>query len=931
MSDAEQDLLLKVDHVKYRKAGEGRSPVGRLLVYKEYVEWRDNTSPEVLNLKFMHIKGQRVSPPHKAKVQLQLILQNDDQATFVFLNPDLDKNGQAKERDAVKETLQQALIAHRARVNQLAASAKQKLLWQNKQLEQLYKHLVSTKLISPQDFWADYYKNEGMVEDKAGISGAFLANIAQQEGANGVKLNLNAEIIQAIFNTYPAVEQKHLELVPHEMTETQFWSKFFQSHYFHRERDVMPNPKDPFADCVKNDDAEIGKMLADGVNRKRFDLDHLDDNSLRDFLHKSESQPKSTKQTLIRRCNYLSEKIVQTSSLLTGNQQPSGSAQNGESSTSLGRPRGFAALGKIVADDETRLESEELQETVEESDIQPIRIDEQSIAERKTYPPKDAKMYKSLVLSLFDDKTDEDILSGTGDLIDFDDSHTKNGVMKNGNSKEVNGCPPPEKWGLPPTDLAELKAVHSSAKIERMEQTLTKYETEQLSEFAKRFGRSNIEHCSNMILRAHERYKLTGAALLSKSHQNQTIRRRWLTTSTGEEDASTSSEDVPATLRPDLDFDFLLDDANLQKIRKNIQERKGVGNIDAVREKWAAIQELMNSGGKPPGMTEAKYAQMWSELYDEALAIPNMSEDSVPRGGIEQAKVLAEWGTKREDDCLTAEKLVQPWRALFHPTEASGQRSYVFTGPLARLESALLDYAYERANVLGFKPISVSDIVSGDVTAACGLSQRSDQNIQYSLLKEPSVKLSGTAEMGIAAFMRGRTFLEEQMPVRVIALSRCFRPEISKSASEAKLYRVHEFTKVEMFTVCTPEQSQAELDFLTQIQKGTFEALGIHCRQLEMPTEELGAPAARKIDVEAWMPGRKLRGDLVSNTRRKMELRGSPTCNGTALATTRAIIALLETIQNEKKGIADLPDVIAHRIKKERFPPIRFQPAKPLN
>lgn len=264
----------------------------------------------------------------------------------------------------------------------------------------------------------------------------------------------------------------------------------------------------------------------------------------------------------------------------------------------------------------------------------------------------------------------------------------------------------------------------------------------------------------------------------------------------------------------------------------NLRHRKGVGDIEKVREKWTVIQEMMHSGDKTlGGFTESKYAQLWNELYDEALLLPNMTQDGVPRGGEENARTVAEWGEKREDECLTAEKLVQSWRTLLHPTDASGQRSYVFLGALASLEKALLNYAYERVCALGFRPITVPDIVSGEVTQACGVMQRSDHPIQYTLGgEETHAKLSGTAEMGIAAFLKGRTFQEEQLPVRLVSLSRCFRTEISKSATEAKLYRVHEFSKVEMFVVCTPEQSAAELDYLVEVQKGTFQTLGIHCR-----------------------------------------------------------------------------------------------------
>ncbi|VDM72062.1 unnamed protein product [Strongylus vulgaris] len=151
---------------------------------------------------------------------------------------------------------------------------------------------------------------------------------------------------------------------------------------------------------------------------------------------------------------------------------------------------------------------------------------------------------------------------------------------------------------------------------------------------------------------------------------------------------------------------------------------------------------------------------------------------------------------------------------------SQGTASSSFHCALANLEKAVLDYVFDRVCVLGFKPVSVPDLVSKEVTEACG----------YTLLDEPDVALSGTAEMGISALLRNKTFAEEQLPLRVVALSRCYRPEVSSSASEAKLYRVHEFTKVEMYVTCTPEQSEAELDYLVQIQKGTFESFGLHCR-----------------------------------------------------------------------------------------------------
>uniref|UniRef100_A0A1I7WMU0 BSD domain-containing protein n=1 Tax=Heterorhabditis bacteriophora TaxID=37862 RepID=A0A1I7WMU0_HETBA len=506
------ELLLSLDHVKYRKPGEGRSPIGRLMLYREHVEWHDNTGSDILYVKFIQIKGQRVSPPNKSKVQLQLCLQNDDQATFVFLNPSLDKDGLVKERDLVKETLQQALIAHRAKVNQLASSneqgsktaelkEKERLLMQSKQLEQLYRHLVATKLITAQEFWTDYYKTTGIIEDKTGVSGAFLANIVQQEGSNGIKLNLNTEIIQAIFNTYPTVETKHLELVPHEMTETQFWSKFFQSHYFHREREVLPNPNDPFAECVRMDEVEMDKLNQDGVTRKRFDLEHLDDYIFKDFIAKPESSKGTQNGNLVRRCNYLSERILSCLKSVT-------SYENGDTTT---KPSGFAMLNRIIEEEECRLESADLIENQEDPERQEVLIGAAHQGVNRCYPPEEAEHYKRLVLNVLDNSSDPN-----GDTNSTDDT---------------------SDWGMSSDDLAELRAIHEAvaellkhfwmcfpplspeleAKIERMERTLRNYEAVQLSEASRNFGKENVQHCFDMISRAHTRYQAYAERKIARS------------------------------------------------------------------------------------------------------------------------------------------------------------------------------------------------------------------------------------------------------------------------------------------------------------------------------------------------------------------------------------------------------------------------------
>lgn len=398
-----------------------------------------------------------------------------------------------------------------------------------------------------------------------------------------------------------------------------------------------------------------------------------------------------------------------------------------------------------------------------------------------------------------------------------------------------------------------------------------------------------------------------------------------------------------ALSRPELNFDFLLDVKNLDIIDENIRCRKGVGDIKAVHRLWKEIQKYPEKKER----SEQEYRSLWDKFYEESMKIPNMSHPDVVNGDITSARITRIFGNKRENDNLqTAENIAKAWKALYNPVNACGERSYAFIGPLADLELALLMYVYSFVEKNGFKPVVVPDIVHQSIPEACGLQQRSDKDILYRLEEHSDFCLSGTSEMGLGSLVKGRVFSHDELPVKLTALSRCFRPEIATSAVESKLYRVHEFTKIEMFVVCKEDSSDSQLDELVDLQTSIFTSLGLYFRLMDMPSEELGASAARKFDIEAWMPGRKLYGEVSSASNctdyqaRRLGIKYrdaqglekfAHTCNATAVATTRTLIAILETFQNDRKGLTDLPLEIRKRMPKKRSWTLKLRNAPDIN
>jgi transcription initiation factor TFIIH subunit 1 len=226
---------------------------------------------------------QKISPEGKAKIQLQIVLHDGNSSTFHFVS----KGGhdqQIDDRERVKDLIQSILPNFKRKIDS-ELEEKNRLLTENPRLLQLYKDLVISQILSSEEFWKIHGKDLQIQKSAAskqeiGVSGAFLAEIRPvTDGCNGFKYNLTGEIIDCIFKAYPAVKKKHGDCVPAKLSESEFWSKFFQSHYFHRDR-ITAGLKDIFVECGKIDDSALRKEIRGNLGDPFLDLGKFGDNTI---------------------------------------------------------------------------------------------------------------------------------------------------------------------------------------------------------------------------------------------------------------------------------------------------------------------------------------------------------------------------------------------------------------------------------------------------------------------------------------------------------------------------------------------------------------------------------------------------------------------------------------------------------------------------
>ncbi|KAH8419218.1 hypothetical protein KR222_010700 [Zaprionus bogoriensis] len=372
-----------------------------------------------------------------------------------------------------------------------------------------------------------------------------------------------------------------------------------------------------------------------------------------------------------------------------------------------------------------------------------------------------------------------------------------------------------------------------------------------------------------------------------------------------------------------------LTSAQLDALERNIELRHHKNNVPHIRELLAVLQQSKAQ----PGATELETRR---QLEAELLQLPNATHPRLLAYGNQPYELanykhreLPQQGAKEFSELARALNLYR----MEHLGNYTGHKSYYLTGQLAMLEQAIIQYALQSLTRHGFKLISVPDILPREVIESCGMRTEGERTQVYKL--DSGECLSGTSEMALAGYFAKQVLAEQQLPLKVAAVSRCYRAETSGLHEEKGIYRVHQFTKVEMFAVATPAQSEATLEEFKQIEIGLFKQLGINFRLLDMPPCELGAPAYQKYDIEAWMPGRQMWGEISSCSNctdyqaKRLEIKyqrasdgltaHTHTLNGTATAIPRLLIALIESHQSAGSGDSiSVPEVLVPYMNGQR-------------
>ena len=423
-----------------------------------------------------------------------------------------------------------------------------------------------------------------------------------------------------------------------------------------------------------------------------------------------------------------------------------------------------------------------------------------------------------------------------------------------------------------------------------------------------------------------------------------------------------------------LDLQFVCD--NLDAVRTNCQHRHVAADLDRLlelrelrsqliiaidkdrrrqneiaqtipKEKSPDAKKALVEEGKAlklaaPGV-ESKLKEIESDLRTILMSIPNMTHPETPLGEEADSKTVRTWGTPREFNFKPLDHVALSDKHGLLDLEAgarvAGHGFYFLKNEAVLLELALTQFAVQKLVKHGFTLHTTPDMAKIEVLEGTGYQPRGNETQIYSIAGT-DLCLVATAEIPLGGIYKDQILESSQLPIKFAGISHCFRTEAGAHGKATRgIYRVHQFTKIEMFGFTAPDvdSSNALHAEIVTIEEEIFQGLGIPYRVLDIASGDLGGPAYRKFDLEAWMPGRGEAGEWGEVTSasnctdfqaRRLGVRcKSPdwkgtryvhTLNGTAIAVTRAIIAILENCQ-QADGSITVPEVLRPWVGKDKI------------
>ena len=382
----------------------------------------------------------------------------------------------------------------------------------------------------------------------------------------------------------------------------------------------------------------------------------------------------------------------------------------------------------------------------------------------------------------------------------------------------------------------------------------------------------------------------------------------------------------------EIDIDKLLQlDAERRDLQKTVEELRTRRNLVA--------ETMKNSGGKPDeqAIEEGKllkielsereeYLAKTSEEFNQLLSlIPNLHDNDVPLGDEDasvQIKTYGDQPTGAEDHLDFA--LRKDWVDFERGTKVAGSKFYYLKGDLALLENAIYQYALDFVVKKGVNFMTVPHMVSGKIASGTGFTPRtSDQSDEY-FIENEDLSLIATAEIPLTGYHADEIIDESKLPLLYAAYSPCYRKEAGTYGKHARgLFRVHQFNKLEMYAYTLPEKSREMHEQILAIEEEIWQSLSIPYRVINIASGDLGAPAAKKYDIEYWskVDGKYCELTSCSNCTdyqaRNLNIRARRadgrienvhTLNGTVVALARSLIAIIEHYQDDQDLV--IPEVL---------------------